>query len=158
MAIILQTFVDKEKKYVFTVYFQRLIRTNVAQKWPVGASLQVVVNWHLIEYHDVSPGKASFPSWLQVFIDALPVCLQHLFDGTRKSSAMCIWRSHLGPVWAGFVVVVGAGGKLKDKRSSRERKNGLAIQSRPLEECLGELPNPGNVSDTNQTGEWRRTC
>lgn len=88
---------------------------NLVQKTPVGASFRAVVNWLVIEYHDVSPGKASFPDWLQVFIAALMfvsrISLTPPGRAQRHASGEHIWAScERGCCWSR-----GRGGNWKTK-------------------------------------------
>lgn len=71
------------------------------------------------------------------------VCLQHLFDATRKSSAVCIWRTHLGLVWARCVVQAGAEGNWKTKDPPESIKGSRY----PLEEGLWRKAHSENVNN-----------
>lgn len=109
------------------------------------------------------PRKGFLPILTSGIYRRPAVCLQVLFDATRKSAAMCIWRTHLGPVWAECVVEAGGrGGKAERQKILQRALKDLAIQSRPLEECHGELPNPGNASNREKPQHksdlltWRR--
>lgn len=100
--------------------------------------LQLVVHWPALESRDVSPGKASFPSWLQVFIDHCAVCLEDLFDATRKSSATYIWRTHFCSPGALCCWSWVRRETVRQKILQRAF-NGFNIQSRPLEEWRSGL-------------------
>lgn len=109
--------------------------------------------------HDVSTGKASFPSWLQVFIDTPPFVFR--LSLTPPGRALpCASGEH---IWALCVVEAGAGGKTWRQKGLQRALKELAIQSRPLEECWSKLPNPNNVSNQQKPQHksglltWRRT-
>lgn len=127
--------------------------------WKLACHCIFSINWLVIECHDVSPGKASFPSWLQVFIDTPPFVFR--LSLTPPGRALpCASGEH---IWALSVVEAGAGGRTRRQKGLQRALKELTIQSRPLEECWSKLPNPNNVSNQQKAQHksglltWRRT-
>ncbi|KAJ4936742.1 hypothetical protein JOQ06_001328 [Pogonophryne albipinna] len=100
----------------------------------ISASSQYNSNWSPersrlnYEENGWTPSDDTVREWVQVFID---VCLQGLFDATRKSSASCIWRTHFGPHMTGvdmgflrFVTAIGTQGAI-----SKETKKHYYVRS-----------------------------
>lgn len=111
------------------------------------------------------PRKGFLPLLTSGIYRRPAVCLQDLFDATRKSSATCIWRTHLGLVWARCVVEAGAGGNRKTKDPPESVKGSCCPEqtsggmpqwtSKPSEKNVKNREKPQHKSDLLT---WRRTC
>lgn len=114
--------------------------------------LRVTANSLVIEHHDVKPRKGFLPILTPGIYRRPTVCLQIVFDATRKRCAVCIWRTHLSKVCCCSLEPGGLErGESKGQRILQRELKDLTIQSRPLEGRHSELPNPGNVGNGDQT-------